>query len=144
MRLLSLVAISLLALTGCDPTNSGPIDSVRDDTAADRSATSDDKVTPPDNTAVNERDADGDKKTPLDQNQNQADIDLVAKIRQKVLDVKDLSVNGRNAKIIVENGKVTLRGPVDSENERTTIEQIARDAAGEDNVTSELEVAARP
>ena len=138
MRLFLLSASLLLVMVGCDRTNSG--------LSTDNSATSDRSanVAPPDNTAVNERDAEGDKKTPIDQNENQADIDLVAKIRRQVLDVKDLSVNGQNIKIIVANGKVTLRGPVDSENERTTIERIAREAAGDDNVTSELGVAARP
>lgn len=145
MRSFTLTAIALLTLAGCDPTYSGSSTVVPDDSATDRAATTSDNVaSPPDNTAVNERDAEGDKKTPLDQNENQADINLVAKIRQQVLDVEDLSVNAQNAKIIVANGKVTLRGPVNSESERTTIERIAREAAGEDNVTSELEVVSRP
>ncbi len=95
-----------------------------------------------DNTAVNHRDADARTKTPFDQSNAQADIDLVAKIRSKVLELKDLSVNGRNVKIITNRGKVLLRGPVASSTERDAIEMIAVDAAGAGNVTNDLEVAA--
>ena len=68
-------------------------------------------------------------------------MNLTAKIRQQVLDVKDLSIDARNVKIITADGKVTLRGPVKSSEERETIERIARDVAGEGNVDNQLEVA---
>jgi len=69
-------------------------------------------------------------------------VNLTAKIRREVLDVKDLSIDARNAKIITADGKVTLRGPVKSTEERDTLERIARDAAGDGNVDNQLEVAA--
>lgn len=100
------------------------------------------KVVAPDNTAVNQRDARANTKTPIDQKENQADIDVTAKIRQQVLDVKDLSIDARNAKIITADGKVTLRGPVKSEEERKTLERIAVAVAGEGNVDNQLEVSA--
>src|SRR4051812_23752774 len=59
----------------------------------------------PDNTAINKRDVDTNTSTPIDQKENKADLDLTAKIRQRVVDVKDLSVNARNAKIISVDGK---------------------------------------
>ena len=96
----------------------------------------------PDNSAVNQRDADGHPKTPIDQKENQNDLNMTAKIRQQVLDVKDLSINARNAKIITADGKVTLRGPVNSVQERDTLERIAREVAGDGNVDNQLEVAA--
>jgi len=98
--------------------------------------------TAPDNTAVNQRDANANTKTPIDQKENQADIDVTAKIRQRVLDVKDLSIDARNAKIITADGKVTLRGPVKSEEERKALEKAAVDVAGEGNVDNQLEVSA--
>jgi hyperosmotically inducible protein len=117
-------------------------------TGAERSASPTAPGTPPagtrpDNTAVNQRDAaDLTKaKTPIDQNENQKDIDITAKIRQRVLDQKDFSINARNAKIITADGKVTLRGPVSSKTEADTIERIAREVAGEGNVDNQLEVA---
>jgi hyperosmotically inducible protein len=96
--------------------------------------------TSPDNTAVNERDAVRDTKTPIDQDENQADVNLTAEIRKRLLDQPDMSVNARNAKIITSQGKVTLRGPVDSEAERDALVKIATEIAGAENVDNQLEV----
>jgi len=92
-----------------------------------------------DNTAVNERDRNSNSKTPIDQNENQADIDRTAEIRRQVMDAK-LSVNGQNVKIITSDGHVTLRGPVDSAEEKNRITEIATKIAGVDKVHNELEV----
>lgn len=118
--------------------NRGP-----DNRAAAERPASVNKPASPDNTAVNQRDASTNTKTPIDQKENQADIDVTAKIRQQVLDVKDLSIDARNAKIITADGKVTLRGPVKSDDERRTLERIALAVAGEGNVDNQLEVARR-
>ena len=96
----------------------------------------------PDNTAVNQRDRDGSAKTPIDQNENQRDVNITAEIRKAVLAHKDMSINARNVKIITADGKVTLRGPVNSEEEKKVIGDIARQLAGRDNVTDEIEVKA--
>jgi osmotically-inducible protein OsmY len=94
----------------------------------------------PDNTGINKRDADTAlTKTPGDQGQSKAEVDTTAAIRKRVTDM-DLSTNADNVKIITENGKVTLRGPVESDEEKQTIERLAREIAGEGNVTSELQV----
>jgi hypothetical protein len=94
----------------------------------------------PDNTGINRRDADTDlTKTPGDQGQNRSDIDTTAAIRKRVVDM-DLSTNAENAKIITENGNVTLRGVVESDEEKQTLERIAREIAGEGKVTNELQV----
>jgi hypothetical protein len=135
------------ALAGCNQTNSTPAASIP---APARNApedgrtvrnTSDTARTASDNTAVNRRDANADTKTPIDQKENQADINLTAKIRRQVLEVKDLSIDARNAKIITADGNVTLRGPVQSTEERETLVRIAREAAGEEKVDNQLEVA---
>jgi hypothetical protein len=130
VALLGLVAFSF---TGCEMpegTNTATTD-----------AATDNEGTPPDNTAVNERDADGDHPTPLDQGQGEADVQRTADIRSKVMEIEDLSINGQNVKIITNNGHVTLRGPVASAAERAAIEKIAVDVAGAGQVTNELEVA---
>jgi hyperosmotically inducible periplasmic protein len=92
-----------------------------------------------DNTGINERDRSAAAKTPIDQNENQKDIDVTANIRKHVIDRK-LSVNAQNVKIITQDGKVTLRGPVKSADEKNQIEQIAGDVAGIRNVNSQLEI----
>jgi len=94
----------------------------------------------PDNTAVNKRDRDSSAKTPIDQNENQRDVNITAEIRKAVLAQKDMSINARNVKIITADGKVTLRGPVNSEEEKKAIDAAAKNVAGKDNVTNEIEV----
>ncbi len=46
-----------------------------------------------------------------------------------------MSVDAQNVKIITQDGKVTLRGPVHTAAEKATIEQIANDVAGEARLT---------
>jgi hyperosmotically inducible protein len=96
-----------------------------------------------DNRAVNTRDRNGAAKTPIDQNENKKDIDVTATIRKRVMATK-MSVNAHNVKIITQDGKVTLRGPVKSADEKKQIEDIARDVVGKDNVDSQLEVETTP
>ena len=142
MRVLFTVLSSVVFLTGCNQTTSQPAANAPSSAVTPVDGARFPRTTPPDNTAVNQRDADGGRKTPIDQNENQADINLTAKIRQQVLDVKDLSIDARNAKIITADGKVTLRGPVKSAEEREMLDRIARAVAGEGNVDNQLEVAA--
>jgi osmotically-inducible protein OsmY len=96
---------------------------------------------PPDNTGRNESDRQGGRLDAGDQSNNEQDVALTAKIRRAITDTSGLSVNARNIKIITSGGKVTLRGPVDSEAERTRVETIAKQAAGQQrSVVNELEV----
>ncbi len=92
-----------------------------------------------DNTEVNVRDRSDAAKTPIDQNENQKDIDITANIRKRVVDTK-MSINAQNVKIITQDGKVTLRGPVKSADEKTQIEKLAHEVAGPANVDNQLEV----
>jgi hyperosmotically inducible periplasmic protein len=94
------------------------------------------------NTGVNARDRADGAKTPLDQNENKKDIQITADIRKQVVDTK-MSLDAHNVKIITQDGKVTLRGPVESDDEKTRIEEIANKVAGKDNVVSQLEVKAK-
>ncbi|MEJ7593674.1 MAG: BON domain-containing protein [Planctomycetaceae bacterium] len=92
-----------------------------------------------DNSEVNVRDRDGDTKTPIDQNENAADIEITANIRSKIV-ATEMSVAAQNVKIITQDRKVTLRGPVRTEQEKQSVEDIAKGVAGTDNVDSQLEV----
>lgn len=93
----------------------------------------------PDNTSMNERDRDGNAKTPIDQNENQSDIDITANIRNRVVG-SELSVNAKNVKIVTQDGHVTLRGPVESAEEKKVIEDIAVDVAGTNRVDNQLDI----
>ncbi|HEY1603135.1 MAG TPA: BON domain-containing protein [Pirellulales bacterium] len=95
----------------------------------------------PTNTGTNTRDRGAATKTPIDQNENQADIDLTAGIRKRVIGSSGMSTEAQNIKIITQDGKVTLRGPVKSTFEKDRIEIIAHEVAGVTNVDSQLDVA---
>jgi len=95
-----------------------------------------------DNTKKNERDKAGDTATPIDQSNTPEDLQLVKTIRQAVVKEKSLTAVAKNVKIITSAGQVTLRGPVNSEEEKTKIESLAKTAAGEGTVTNQLEVKA--
>jgi osmotically-inducible protein OsmY len=93
-----------------------------------------------DNTAQNKRDANGElTKTPTDQQENKKDIEITGAIRKRVTDT-EASVNAQNVKIITQDGKVTLRGPVKNDTEKQMIERIAKEVAGDGNVENLLEV----
>jgi len=97
----------------------------------------------PDNAQRNERDREGARPTPIDQGNNEADLEVTQQIQQQVLDQPNLSINAQNVKIITEGGSVTLRGPVETAEEKATIERIANAQAGANKVVSELEVKAK-
>jgi hyperosmotically inducible periplasmic protein len=96
--------------------------------------------TPPDNTDVNERDTDDRSLTPLDQGGSEGDRKITQQIRQAVVGDDSLSFTAKNVKIITVDGKVTLRGPVKSQQERATIDAAAKRIAGP-SVDNQLEVA---
>jgi len=94
----------------------------------------------PDNTKVNQRDKSNLEPTADQQKENRPDRDLTRDIRHSLMQDKSLSTYAHNVKIIAQNGMVTLRGPVRSEEEKTVVEAKATQIAGKDNVTSQLEV----
>jgi osmotically-inducible protein OsmY len=94
-----------------------------------------------DNTAVNQRDRDDKSLTPMDQGGSEADRKITQQIRQAVMKDGSLSFSSKNVKIITINGKVTLRGPVKSAEERAAIERAASQVAGAGSVDNQLEIA---
>jgi hyperosmotically inducible protein len=94
----------------------------------------------PDNTRVNKRDTAPGAPTPMDQGNGSSDLKITQQIRQAVVADGSLSFTAKNVKIITQNGKVTLRGPVKTDQERSAIEASARKVAGDSNVDNQLEV----
>ena len=97
--------------------------------------------TPPDNTKVNKADRAKGAVTADQQKENAADRELTKKIRQAVVGDKSLSTYAHNVKIVAQNGQVTLKGPVRSAQEKTTIEAKATEIAGAGKITNEMTVA---
>jgi len=108
--------------------------------ADDTARTSPDAAPAPDNTKVNQRDTNASALTPMDQNNNSADLKITQQIRQAVMADGSLSFTAKNVKIITQGGKVTLRGPVKTDQERSNIEAAARKIAGVTQVDNQIEV----
>jgi osmotically-inducible protein OsmY len=81
--------------------------------------------------------------TPGDQSNDKVDLNLTQQIRRALMADKSLSTNAKNVKIITANGVVTLRGPVNTLQEKATIEAKAQSIAGANNVESQLEIVRR-
>ena len=94
----------------------------------------------PDNTKVNERDKNKAEPTADQQKENRPDREITRQIRRSIVQDKSLSSYAHNVKIISQNGMVTLKGPVRSDEEKSAVEAKAAEIAGKDKVTSQLEV----
>ena len=82
----------------------------------------------------------GEETTPVDQSESQADLAVTQDVRQILMDDQTFGWNAKNVKVITANGKVTLRGPVDSEEEKRSIEEKVRSVSGVTSVDNQLEV----
>lgn len=100
----------------------------------------DSKPTDSDNSAVNARDRAPGAITAGQQSNATSDVELTRKIRRAVVSDDSLSMMAHNVKIVSANGSVTLRGPVKTEEEKTTIASKAQAIAGATNVDNQLEV----
>jgi hyperosmotically inducible protein len=70
-----------------------------------------------------------------------ADRQMMQKIRKAVVADKSLSTEAHSINITSQDGTVTLRGAVKSDEERKSIEDKAAEIAGQGKVTSELTIA---
>jgi hyperosmotically inducible periplasmic protein len=96
-----------------------------------------------DNTGRNLRDRDPGAVTPTDQSERPKDLQIASSIRRALLREPGLSANARNIKVITGHGRVVLRGPVRSEQERDQINRLVEVAAGSGSVENNLEIARR-
>ena len=93
-----------------------------------------------DNSKTNERDRSASEPTADQQKENRSDRDITQQIRRSIVKDKSLSTYAHNVKIVTQNGQVTLKGPVQSEDEKRAIETKAAEVAGRDKITSELNI----
>lgn len=92
-----------------------------------------------DNTGRNERDRD-DSLTPIDQGNTPAEIVITASIRKDVMAEPSLSFTAKNIKVVTIGNRVTLRGPVATEAEKSLIEAMALRTTGVGHIDNQLEV----
>jgi hyperosmotically inducible periplasmic protein len=94
----------------------------------------------PDNTKNNKGDNQKGAVTADQQKETAADRDMAKKIRKSIASDSSLSTYAHNIKVIVHDGMVTLKGPVNTDAEKTAIGAKASDIAGADKVQNELTV----
>jgi hyperosmotically inducible periplasmic protein len=94
----------------------------------------------PDNTKVNKQDKADGSVTADQQKNDKGDRELTKEIRKSVIADKSLSSYAHNVKIVAQDGNVTLKGPVRSDDERKTIIAKAEQVAGTGKVTDQLSV----
>ena len=92
--------------------------------------------TAPDNSARNKAQT----RTADNQKENTQDRQITQKIRRSITADKTLSTYAHNVKIITQAGEVTLKGPVQSDNEKQTIASKAADVVGAEKVNNQLTV----
>ena len=93
---------------------------------------------PADNTQANQRQS---GPTADQQNNSQSDRELTQHVRQAIIGDKSMSTYAHNVKVISQNGQVTLKGPVRTEEEKQAIEAKATEVAGQGKVVNELTIA---
>ncbi len=94
-----------------------------------------------DNTKVNKRDRNAGEVTSDQQKMNATDRELTKNIRRSIMADKSLSTYAHNIKVISQNGAVTLKGPVKSDQEKTSVMAKAVAVAGSaDRVTDQISV----
>lgn len=93
------------------------------------------------NSEQNLQENDGTTLTPFDQSKgSEEDVEMTRRIRRSLMADDTLSMNAHNIKIVTLNGKATLRGPVDTHDERRRILKMAILVVGLNNVINLLEV----
>jgi osmotically-inducible protein OsmY len=97
--------------------------------------------TAPDNSKVNTRDRKPAAVTADQQKNDKSDLETTRQIRKALVADKSLSTYAHNVKIVTQAGKVTLKGPVRSDDEKKIVEAKAAEVAGATNVTNQISVA---
>ena len=131
MKLLLIVFFAGFVMLGCS----------KDQERADKTGSKSSSSVAADNTGKNERDRNDATKTAGDQSENEADRKITQEVRKSIVGDDKLSTNAQNVKIITNDGQVTLRGPVKTEEEKKAIEGKAKQVAGVKNVDNQLEIA---
>jgi osmotically-inducible protein OsmY len=93
-----------------------------------------------DNTAQNARDKAA-MPTADQAGQAKPDIDVAQQVRKAIVGDNSLSTNAHNCKVIVNDGVVTLTGPVVSADEQASVARLATAVPGVTKVVNQLEVA---
>jgi len=90
----------------------------------------------PDNSAQNKNHVE----TADNQASSKDDRQITAKVRKVIVSEKDLSTYAHNVKVITVHGEVTLKGPVQTEDEKQKIASLASTVVSADKIVNDLTV----
>ena len=90
----------------------------------------------PDNSAQNKNHVE----TADNQASSKDDRQITAKVRKVIVSDKDLSTYAHNVKVITVHGEVTLKGPVQTEDEKQKIASLASTVVSADKIVNDLTV----
>ncbi len=93
-----------------------------------------------DNTKMNQQDRNPSQPTADNQQNNRSDLDITKEIRRSLVKDNSLSTYAHNVKVIAQDGKVTLKGPVRSDEEKSAVVAKATQVVGQGNVNDEMTV----
>jgi len=94
----------------------------------------------PDNSKVNKADRASAQPTAQDQPQTKPDRELTAAVRKAIESDIALSTYAHNVKVVAQNGTVTLRGPVRSDEEKARVAQLAQGVPNVQSLDNRLTV----
>jgi len=73
---------------------------------------------------------------------SKSDVKVLAAVRKSIMAEKELSMDAKNCKLrYMKDGSLILRGPVDSDQEKTKVAKLAAACSGVTAVKNELTVA---
>jgi osmotically-inducible protein OsmY len=93
-----------------------------------------------DNTRMNQGDQSPSAMTADQQKNDRSDLELTRDVRRSLMQDKSLSTYAHNVKVIAQNGKVTLKGPVRSDDEKAAVIAKAAEVAGQANINDQITV----
>ncbi|HEY9679289.1 MAG TPA: BON domain-containing protein [Drouetiella sp.] len=96
-----------------------------------------------DNTAQNKNSTRKEAVTAEKQDNKKSDVESLAAIRKAIVAKDGLSMNAKNVKILYSKGVCTLRGPVDSADEKNTVESVVKSCDCVTSVKNLLTVTAK-
>lgn len=97
-----------------------------------------------DNTAQNRGATEKNAVTAEKQKSDKDQVTVLAEIRRYIVGEPGLSMDAKNVKILYSKGLVTLRGPVDSADEKATVERLTKQCDAVGHVKNLLTVANKP
>ena len=131
-------AFSLFCLPMLNAQNAQRSQNSQDSQNSQNSQNSENATIPADKPDNSRRNA-ADQPTAEDQGNSPQDREMTRNIRRELMNNDSLSTNAKNIKVITSNGRVILRGPVASQQERQTIAAMVEQVVGKGNVTNQLE-----